>query len=168
MKRDFPSNERPPAFAVYNCIAKGLYEAYYFIDEAGREAGYAVVTAPKEYSCALLNFFAVMPEMRGGGVGTTALAVLGAQYPDRVMLLEAEDPAHTQNDDKASTARRRLAFYNRAGYQTQPTRRAVIFGVPMVIMASGNLPRDEGVRQVMHALYKPTLGRAWLRHIDVW
>ena len=48
-----------------------------------------------------------------------------------------------------------------------PTARAKIFGVDMVIMASG---QDEklSAREIMHSLYLPALGsKQWLRFVDV-
>ena len=165
MKRDFPANELPPFFALKRNFDKNIYDGFYLTEEIDK--GYAVITAPENLRYALLNYFAVLPEYREKGYGSEFLKIIINRYSKRVLVLEAEEPSAAKTTADREESLRRIKFYERAGFRVIPTKRAKIFGVDMVIMASG---QDENlnVREIMHSLYLPSLGsKQWLRFIDI-
>jgi len=167
MKRDFPKNELPPAFAVQGNLKSGVYQGMFFQDDAGQDVGYAVVTAPDGSGYALVNFFAIFPDVRSLGYGGQALTSLSERYAPRVLVLEVDSPDAAKDERDRHVCERRIRFYRRAGFSVAPTKRAKIFGVNMLIMM--NTPSPAGsVRAIMHEMYLPSFGsRRWLRFIDV-
>ena len=167
MKRDFPHNELQPFFSVKRNFDKNIYEGFYLTENT--DMGYAVITAPENLKYALINYFAVFPEHRSKGHGSEFLKILLNRYSERILVLEADDPSAAKTTETRDEAMRRVKFYERAGFRIIPTTKAKIFGVNMVIMASGQDKQDENLsaRDIMHALYLPALGTQWLRFIDV-
>jgi len=175
MKRDFPANELPPFFAVKRNFDKNIYDGFYLTDETPdisnlSNIGYAVITAPVNLKYALINYFAIFPGQRSKGLGSEFLKILVSRYSDRTLVLEADDPGAAKNADLRNDAERRVKFYERAGFHVIPTERAKIFGVDMLIMASGHDGQDEklNAREIMHSLYLPAFdSKLWLKFIDV-
>ena len=175
MKRDFPANELPPFFAVKRNFNKNIYAGFYLTDKTSdmsnlSNIGYAVITAPANLKYALINYFAIFPEQRSKGLGSEFLKILVSRYSDRTLVLEADDPSAAKNSELRNEAERRVKFYERAGFHIIPTERAKIFGVDMLIMASGQNSQGEklNAREIMHALYLPAFdSKLWLKFIDV-
>ena len=165
MKRDFPSNELPPFFAVKRNFEKGIYDGFYLTEDT--EIGYAVITAPENLTYGLINFFAILPEYRSKGCGSEFLKIILSHYADRTLVLEADDPAAAKTAVLREEAVRRVKFYERAGFCVLPTTKEKIFGVDMVIMASAQ-DEELSARDIMHALYLPAFGtKQFLRFIDI-
>ena len=165
MKRDFPPNELPPLFAVKRNFKKGIYDGFYLTEET--DIGYAVITAPENMRYGLINYFAILPEHRSKGYGSEFLKIILNHYSDHTLVLEADDPAAAKTDVLRDEAVRRVRFYERAGFRVIPTKKAKIFGVDMLIMASGQNEKLSA-REIMRALYLPAFGtKQFLRFIDV-
>jgi GNAT superfamily N-acetyltransferase len=165
MKRDFPHNELQPFFSVKRNFDKNIYEGFYFTENT--DMGYAIITAPENLKYALINYFAVFPEYRAKGYGSEFLKIILYRYFDRTLVLEADDPSAAKTPAARKEAVRRVKFYERAGFHVIPTTRAKIFGVDMVIMASGQ-NENLSAKEIMHSLYLPALGsKLWLRFIDI-
>ena len=80
----------------------------------------------------LLDYFAIVPEKRGHGIGTAALELLRERYPGKRIFLEIELPADDTDTDKL----RRKDFYLRAGLSCTGIN-VLLFGVPMELLAFG-------------------------------
>ena len=176
MKRDFPNGEFAPYFAIKRNFEKKIYDGFFLIENTentDKNVGYAVITAPENLKYALINYFAVSPEYRSKGYGSEFLKIILNRYANHILVLEADDPSAAKTAVLHSEAIRRIKFYERAGFRVIPTKKAKIFGVDMLIMASIAGDTDENVsgfsaREVMHALYLPALGsKQWLRFVDV-
>ena len=168
MKRDFPANELPPFFVVKRNFDKNIYDGF-FLTENNLDIGYAVITAPVNLKYALINYFAVFPEYRSKGHGSEFLKILLKRYSDHIFVLEADDPMAAKTEILQNEAVRRVKFYERAGFTVIPTKKAKIFGVNMLIMASVRNEKEKpNAREIMHSLYLPTFGsKQWLRFIDI-
>lgn len=168
MKRDFPSNELAPFFAIKRNFDKKIYDVFFLTESAGGiDIGYAIITAPENEKFALINYFAVFPDFRSKGYGNEFLKILCGIYPDRIFFVEVENPLALKKDKLYAEALRRIKFYERAGFRILPTAKAKIFGVDMAIMANTN-GEVGSVRKIMHSLYISSLGsKQWLRFIDV-
>ena len=114
MVADFPPAERKPLAMILQGMQAGNYEflGLYAADQT--LAGYAVLVTGREQAAALLDYYAVLPQNRCGGVGKTGLALLRQHYAGRLdnILIESEYPAEAPDP---ALAERRLGFYARAG-----------------------------------------------------
>lgn len=113
LRRDFPDAERKPLWMLLIALRHGRYHPYVFW-EKGRPAAYAFLASAPGCPWALLDYLAVQPAARGGGVGTRVLEELAALCAGRWagLLIECEAPADAPDP---AAARRRIAFYERAG-----------------------------------------------------
>ena len=111
MVQDFPPSELKPFASVQGLMRRGLYEPLALYED-GALAAYAWLVVLPGCPGALLDYFAVLPERRGSGVGTRALQALAGHYaPSRQMLIiECEHPACAPDP---AAARRRVGFYLR-------------------------------------------------------
>lgn len=166
MKRDFPPNELPPFSAVKRNLRKRGYEGF-FLTCSGMDAGYVLVTAPCGNEFALLQFFAVYPEMRGSGLGSGFLKIIAERYQPRSLVLEVDDPHAAKTEKSREEAVRRIRFYENSGFRALTSVKAKIFGVDMLIMTNSQT-FSGNARALMHSLYLPALpSKRWLRFIDV-
>ncbi len=103
MTRDFPRNELKPLAM----LEEPFYSCYgYFEDD--KLMGYAVLVACEENRCLLLDYFAVLSEVRGCGKGMRFLMELKEMCKDwQAMLIESEA-------EKSEIAIKRIRFYERA------------------------------------------------------
>ncbi len=155
MKRDFPSSERAPYFAVRRGVSSGLLEGYFML-LGGDICGYAVCTPLDSEESTLINYLAVEPEARGQGAGTALLGLLAERYPGHRLVLEVENPAFEKDAVKKDVMLRRISFYERAGYHIIDNVRYRLFGVEMLIMTSSGGPAGD-VSALMRAFYLPAL-----------
>ncbi len=128
IKRDFPRSERRPLSSIEELCRSGRYDAWGVFEGEELQA-YAFVWRTAEGQCALLDYMAVSPESRGQGRGTQVLELLRARYGRGCpLLVEAEAPEADSPPETDMRRRRRLAFYQRAGYRMLDYQ-ALIFGV---------------------------------------
>ena len=97
MRRDFPAGELKPLSMILTSEAEGL----------------AHMVRPEGSAISQLDYFAVVPAYRAGGLGAKLLAALpeyeaGAQ----AIIIEAEMPEKAEDE---AMAVRRLGFYARCG-----------------------------------------------------
>ena len=123
MVRDFPESELKPFASVQGMMTRGLYEPLAFYDEAGALMAYAWQAVLPQCRNVLLDYFAVLPQYRGSGVGTAVLKELAAYYAPRKqsLIIECEHPAEAP---EPAVARRRIGFYLRAGARSTACPRA--------------------------------------------
>ena len=110
MHRDFPAEELRPEWTFRNMLESGACR-FYGLFRGESLAAYAdIVRGP---GSDLLDFFAVMPELRGTGVGTAALRALTAVSGE--LILEVEAPGAAHDGETELLRRRRIEFYKRSG-----------------------------------------------------
>lgn len=130
---DFPSVERPNLAAMHRHMQNDL-QTIWVMTDGTRDAAYAVCARAK--GIILVTLLAVYKEMRGGGIGTTLLNLLREQYGDsRAIVLEVEDPADAADEADRTIRQKRIAFYERFGYQFLEGIEHVSFGVRLLLMA---------------------------------
>ncbi|MCD8145179.1 MAG: GNAT family N-acetyltransferase [Oscillospiraceae bacterium] len=131
MEVDFPIEELKPLDKMRRLMRQGLSVGWR-ISEGGSLRGYAFLIQGPGQSIPLLDYFAMLPALRGQGYGSRGLELLKKQYPEG-FFLEAEDPADASSDEEKITRRRRVAFYQRAGLVPCPFPNRV-FGVQYLIL----------------------------------
>ncbi|MDO5444895.1 MAG: GNAT family N-acetyltransferase [Eubacteriales bacterium] len=157
--KDFPPAEVTPLFRMKSLMERGLYRCFGFYEENKLQA-YAFLLKDRKSNALLLDYFAVCREVRGQGIGSQALGILQRECShDDVLLLEAEDPAFTADEDEQKTRSRRISFYHRAEMQDAPFVSRV-FGVEYLIMKyplAGD-PSSDALKKVYRSLYWTKLG----------
>jgi len=156
MKQDFPHDELKPFAMIREADARGEYECIGCYD-GDALCGYAyLVKLGREY---LLDYFAVLSDLRGSGYGTRILNLLRQQYAEaEAFLIESENPDFAADADALQERQRRMRFYLHAGcLDTGVT--ACVFGVEYRVLElplSGAHSQD-AIRAVYMRLYKSFL-----------
>ena len=112
MRRDFPAGELKPLSMILTSEAEGLAHTWGVFD-GETMAAYLLMVRPDGSAISQLDYFAVVPAYRAGGLGAKLLAALpeyeaGAQ----AIIIEAEVPEKAEDE---AMAVRRLGFYARCG-----------------------------------------------------
>ena len=81
---------------------------------------YACLIQVPEVGGVLLAYFAVVPEGRGAGVGSSFLESLRQRCDCAGIIIESEMPAGAKSDEETAVRRRRISFYQRAGAELSP------------------------------------------------
>ena len=128
MQSSFPAAELKPYKMMKDMLKAGLMSGYGgFIDN--RMAAYAYFIGND--ATILLDYFAVLPAFRAGGVGSQFLTGLQSRFSNSdYILFEVETPP---SDDPALTENRRIAFYRRLGVRLTPIK-SFFFGVDFTVL----------------------------------
>ena len=163
MVQDFPAAELKPFSAVREMMQAGIYEPLVLCDAAGALQAYAWQVLLPGRRSALLDYFAVRSDLRGGGSGTQALHALARHYADRLddLILECEHP--DEAPDRA-VAQRRIAFYLRAAACATRTESRV-FGARYNILTlpCGGHAQDAVIGQELKELYRMMVPEPYYR-----
>lgn len=133
----FPKEERTP-FPLMKLRAKQNKGVMLAACENGRFVGFAYVIEHKD--CAYLFYLAIIPEMRGTGLGTAILDKLKEHYKRGRLFLarEALDPSSDNYEQRV----RRHNFYIRNGFEDYPCK--IHEGtVTFETMGIGGMPTSE-------------------------
>ena len=131
MHEAFPPSELRPFASMEMLYNKNCYPCYGFYDETGSLCAYAYFSCTENGKYALLDYFAVLPQRRGMGAGSSALKLLLNRYADKRLLLEIES---TKKEASNSEQRlRRKAFYTANGMAALDYC-VDLFGVEMEIL----------------------------------
>lgn len=155
IKRDFPRSERRPLSSIEDLCRTGRYDTWGAYEEDELLA-YAFVWRTEDGRCALLDYLAVYPESRGQGRGAQVLELLKDKYgPDCPLLVEAEALEEGLPPDEDWQRRRRLAFYQRAGFRMLDYQ-TLIFGVryAMLVWPAACTLEPETLQAAHRGLYK--------------
>ena len=158
MRRDFPADELKPL----SHILKSMEEGYGFslgLYEEEKLAGYAVFILCEETKCALLDYFAILSDRRGEGLGHRAFLLFGTYFKENLpqvagLYIESERTAAAENEKQRLTRERRIAFYQSCGCE-MTNLRAVLFGVDysVLYLRMGN-PAQGAFLEALDALYR--------------
>lgn len=138
LKRDFPLAERTP-FRILKKLAESGRVRFYFACEGDEVKAYCVLHIFGGYT--QLLYFAVDPSARGAGVGSAVLPLI-REAAGGTLVLEVEDPAEAKGDADFAVRKRRIAFYERAGFEMLKGVRLLIPGGVLRPMADGNVEGD--------------------------
>lgn len=159
---DFPEGELKPFAAIGQMMDQGIYEPL-AVYEGGRMAAYAWQTVLPERRGALIDYYAVMPDLRGGGIGTRILAALAGYYAGRkdTLIIECEHPSEAPDQ---AIAKRRIGFYLRAGARATAMESRV-FGVRYQIFAlpCGGSEPDALINEDLKAIYQTMIPEPYYR-----
>lgn len=166
IREDFPRNERRPLSAMAKMTKEGKYASFGLYSEENLLA-YAcyILLADKNY--ALLDYFAVIPELRGNGIGSEFLQNLKEFVPAKKgTFIEAESPDSAKDSDDMQIRRKRIDFYISNG-TVLTNSKCLLFGVDYNILY---ISREDGVEfsgdrmnmevgGMYREMYRPVYGR---------
>ncbi len=145
----FPKEEKKPFPVMLRKRCAGLMTFFAIFDGGDDFAGF-MLTAHHE-RIVLLDYFAIEPAKRCGGIGSFAISALVKAYADRDIVIEIEDE-RVPSDDGELRARRKN-FYLRAGMKIMPYEIS-LYGVKMRVLTSGrDIAFDE-----YHRVYREVFG----------
>lgn len=137
MKRDFPPSELKPL----SHILRSEEEEFGFtlgIFEDGELSGYAVFIVCEEAGCALLDYFAMLENRRGKGLGHCAFSLFETYFQEQLsavdgLYIESERVSAAENEAQRLIRERRIAFYLSCGCEMTPFH-SVLFGVDYSVL----------------------------------
>ncbi|MEY8313016.1 GNAT family N-acetyltransferase [Oscillospiraceae bacterium 42-9] len=165
LRRDFPPDERMPLARMEELTQTGGQVSLGFY-RAGELAAYGVFIKNGR-EAALLNYYAVQPQLRGQGVGTACLGLLrraADQMAAHWIIFEVEAPEDGSTPEETETRNRRVAFYRRGGALATGVD-SVLFGVHyhIMLLPAASLgpepppPEDRAVRDALEDLYRAAI-----------
>lgn len=133
MEKDFVPQELRPWHSVKHLTEQGCYDTF-----ACREEGQLVAYAAfaRCETGVLLDYFAVVPQLRGKGVGSRFFRELKGVFPQfeaPCIFIEVESLESASSPEEREVRRRRIQFYQRCGCEETPIF-AHLFGVEYQIM----------------------------------
>lgn len=158
MKTDFPSDELKPL----SHITKSMDAGYGFslgIYDGEELAGYSVFILCEETRCALLDYFAILKDRRGGGLGHRAFSLFETYFKENLprvdgLYIESERISAAENEQQRLTRQRRIAFYQSCGCEMTALR-SVLFGVDYSVLYRTFRKQGQGTSQdALDALYR--------------
>lgn len=160
IKRDFAKDEYPPYHVLSYQLKEGIQQGFIYT-ERGEDLAYTIVAQNKN-GYVLISLFAVLPEKRSKGIGTRFLeALLEKQKGKKGVIVEVESLGCLLSETEYDLRRRRIAFYEKAGFRMIPNIYYSIWGIPMHLMV---LPMEaslgdinEKIEQTMTDIYDKLL-----------
>ncbi len=126
----FPESERKPFGLMAEKINNGI--EMLAIEDCGNFLGLAIVLI--HGNIALLDYFAITPQMRGKNIGSNALDLLKKKYSEKILLIEIED-TDEESENHADRIRRK-SFYLRNGMIEMPYK-VWFYGTKMQVLTNG-------------------------------
>ena len=125
--RDFLAVERKSEALLRELLRRGQYRILsVHSQETGTHAAYLMGYPVDGERYFFLDFFAVDPAFRGGGLGKWTLLTLGAMLGVEGLFFELEIPGELAQPHDESV--RRIGFYDRLGAHRLPVEYALLHG----------------------------------------
>lgn len=162
IKRDFSRGEYAPYSVLHRQLQENIQEGLVFC-EGKEDIAYSICAADNADGYVLISLFAVFDEYRGRGIGSAFIKALCTMYNQKqAILLEVERPELSQSQEEYDTRKRRIGFYEKAGFYLVPEVDYTIWGVPMHLMALPLVASKDIINQkigeVMHQIYLKLMG----------
>ncbi len=159
---DFPVNERRPLHSIQKLFKKGIYTCLVY-EEGNTLQAYACLIQSPDQREQLLDYFAVMKNQRGSGIGTRFLQALRISphlkdTPAQGIILECDMPSKAKDQQEKTIRTRRIQFYERSGALLTPVAWNA-FGVDynLLWLPLENQPIPPSVEQSIKAIYSQTM-----------
>jgi GNAT superfamily N-acetyltransferase len=163
--RDFPADELKPLDRIEVSLREGAYRCIGAYEEgAFRAYAFFVIIGDR----CLLDYFGVVPSVRGKGVGTTFLKQVLSSLDMEMILIEIEDP----EEGEAQIRSRRKNFYLNAGCRDTNVR-FITFGVKFLLLeyptSIAHSPEEieEGYRGIYRAILPGSMYERNIRDLRV-
>ncbi|MCC8102314.1 MAG: GNAT family N-acetyltransferase [Clostridiales bacterium] len=166
VKEDFPRSERRPYSSMEKMTNSGKYISFGYYDNDSLLA-YACYILTENGMYALLDYFAVVPKLRGHGIGSEFLQKLEGILPAKSgAFIEAESHDSAKSEEEAALRQRRIHFYLSNGAVLTNTK-CLLFGVDYNILYIGRADNTDPAPEQLHCaiedlyreIYRPVYGR---------
>lgn len=153
---DFPDDERKPLSRIEQSIREGRYLCTGAFAEDGEFLAYAFFVFEKDIC--LLDYYAVVPEMRGKGIGSEFLRRAVEQCSSEVTIIEIEDPESEVPEEEKKARERRLDFYLQAG-AINTNVHVLVFGVEYLLLEYPlkGIHNEEAIAEGYCSIYRAIL-----------
>ena len=165
MKQDFPASELKPLGHILKSMEEGYGFSLGLYGEDGL-VGYAVFILCEETKCALLDYFAILKERRGGGLGHAAFSLFVPYFQENMpeiegLYIESERVSAAEDEAQRLVRERRISFYRSCGCEMTALR-SVLFGVDYSVLykplgrgGQGNGASREALDALYRKMFKP-------------
>lgn len=162
MVPDFPPGELKPLSHIERSVKEGFGFTLGFY--TGEDLiGYAVFIICQEMGCALLDYFAIVKERRGQGLGHETFGLFVKFFEENLpeingIYIEAEQIAKAKNEGEKVIRQRRIAFYQSCSCMMTKLE-SKLFGVEYSILyrqlgEQKVLPAREAVDAIYRTMFK--------------
>ena len=132
VQKDFLPDEIPPLHVFERCIKEDTLECFVYEHE-GKEVGYIV--SRKKDDLVFLLVLAIDKEMRGKNLGKTMLEEFKNSVKERkIILLEAENPDATDDEQEKLARNKRISFYERLGFKVTENLKYLLVNIDYKIL----------------------------------
>lgn len=158
MKQDFPADELKPLSHILKSMEEGYGFSLGVYEEEGL-VGYGVFILCEETKCALLDYFAILKDKRGEGLGHRAFSLFEEYFTQNLpetegLYIESERVSAAENEEQQKLRERRIAFYRSCGCEMTKLR-SVLFGVDYSVLYLPFTRMGSGAsREALDALYR--------------
>ena len=132
VQKDFLPDEIPPLHVFERCIKEDTLE-WFVYEHEGKEVGYIV--GRKKDDLVFLLVLAINEEMRGKSLGKTMLEEFKNSVKERkIILLEAENPDATDDEQEKLARNKRISFYERLGFKVTENLKYLLVNIDYKIL----------------------------------
>lgn len=166
IEQDFLPEEHAPYAVLYQQLQSGIQEGLVF-RRGAQDLAYSICAAGHANGYILISLLAVYEEYRGKGIGSAFMGALHEMYRHKQgILVEVEKPELSQTPEEQHSRRRRIEFYEKAGFHLIKGIEYSIWDVPMHLMAlplmASRQTVSEGIGQVMYEIYLALMGKHFI------
>ena len=155
MQEAFPQSELRPYRNIETLYQNGFYVCYGLYEEE-KLLAYAYFSRTSNGRYTLLDYYAVLKELRGTGIGSRFFPLLREKMQDMDgILIEVESVESTDDEEEKHLRRRRIAFYEKNGCVMTKVK-CLLYGVDFCIMAlpvAQNVPDNREVLVQLERIY---------------
>lgn len=130
----FEEGEYPPYEILYSQLDRGA-QVGWIMERDGVSTGYVICADGSKSGYVLISLLGVYKNYQSEGIGLKTLEALKQHYKDKKgLIVEVERPKDALNDIDLEVRRRRIRFYERAGFVLNDSLEYEIWNVPMHLM----------------------------------
>jgi len=170
IERDFAQGEYSPYDILYQHLRKGLQKAL-VLCEGEQDLAYSICTDSHDNSYVLISLLAVFKDYRNQGIGSDFLKRLRLMYQDKqALLVEVERPDQAKTQEEANSRKRRIEFYEKAGFYLIKGVDYSIWDIPMHLMAlplvASKQTINQKIEKLMYELYLDLMGETLIHKMQ--
>lgn len=169
IKKDFAPDEYAPYEVLYQQIQKGAQEGMTLYKDE-QDVAYAICAGSNPNGFVLISLLAVYEQLRGQGIGSIFLNELRSKYSDKSgIIVEVEKPEESSNEEEKDFRKKRIEFYEKAGFYLIPNINYSIWDVPMHLMAmplSNPIESiSESIGSIIYEIYLQLMGKRYIHKL---
>lgn len=165
LSKDFHKDEVKPFEMIEGLIAQDRYCCYGFFENE-EQMGYGYFTRATKGGAILLDYLEVYEEHRSKGLGSAFLKLIKERLhcEGAYLLAEVENPEFASSSEEEAIRQRRIAFYDRNGFERTKIRSRILGDNYYIIsLALKNAATNDLVFIDLKEIYLSVFGETFLR-----